>query len=368
MKRFISLTLACVLMMSMAACGAAFPAQAEDTEEITVNKTAAAETTVAETTAAETMSETEPTAEDNLFLKVSSIHFSLVGESDDIYLGLAPREMVTWESEDPGIVSVENGVLTANGVGTTTIRATYKDCQVSCSAGCLAQTQEELEQLDPEILSAPKRLPPEVDLDEPCTYFDDSVMMGDSLTYLLWQYESVNDYLGEMSFVSRHGISLYGVVERFKNMYYQGQEMYIEDIIASVEAQRVYILLGCLDYQVPVHTKNLMNNWEALSRKIEEKAPDKEIVIVSNIPCFQETTQPAKYNEDVEEAAPKIRKFASDKGYGYLDLGYYIQDHLGRMPRIYSKDLYHINDDGNRVWMKLLRFYAQFEQAGGSLA
>ena len=58
-------------------------------------------------------------AEGSLFLKVSSITFSLVGESDDIYLGLVPREQVTWESQAPRAVSVENGVLTATGAGST---------------------------------------------------------------------------------------------------------------------------------------------------------------------------------------------------------------------------------------------------------
>ena len=74
------------------------------------------------------------------FLKVSSITFSLVGACEDFYLGVIPRELVTWESENPSVVSVENGVLTANGVGTTTIRATYADRQATCTAGCPRST------------------------------------------------------------------------------------------------------------------------------------------------------------------------------------------------------------------------------------
>ena len=73
------------------------------------------ETTLTEPleTQAETLAAQPKMQEGSLFLKVSSITFSLVGESDDIYLGLIPREEVTWESEDPAVVSVENGVLTA---------------------------------------------------------------------------------------------------------------------------------------------------------------------------------------------------------------------------------------------------------------
>lgn len=352
MKRLKSLILAFALTVSMAACWAVPAVQAEDPDD---------------GAAAETTSQAAPIVEGNLYLKVSSITFSLVGESDDIYLGLVPRELVSWESEDPGIVSVEDGVLTANGVGTTTIWATYDDRQISCKAGCLARTQEELEQLAPEILSTPKRLPPEVDLDKPCTYFDDSVIIGDSIAYFLWQYESLNDQLGQISFITRHGISLYGLVAHFKNLYYGGYEINIENILAEVDASRIYIMIGCLDYQADTHSLLLMENWEKLFDIIAENASDKEIVIVSNIPSFTTETKPTEFNTRWEEATPKIKQLTAQRGHGYLDLGYYIQDHYGRMPEIYCKDEFHINNEGNLVWVKLLRFYAQFESEGGSL-
>lgn len=348
MKKIASLILAWVLTVSMVPFWAASAAQAQDS-------------------GTDSAAETTQIAEGNLYLKVSSITFSLVGESDDIYLGLVPRELVSWESENPEIVSVEDGVLTATGVGTTTIRATYADRQVSCTAGCLAQTQQELMKLKPEILSAPKRLPPEVDLDAPCTFYDDSVIIGDSLAYFLWQYESLNDQLGDISFHTRQGVSLYSLVAYFKNMYFEGEEMYIEEIISRLDASRVYIMIGCLDFQVPEHTSLLMKNWEKLFDKIEAKTPDKEIVVVSNIPCYTTEKMPTQFNINQAEAAPKIKQLTAERGHGYLDLGYYIQDHLGRMPAIYQKDEFHMNDAGNLVWVKLLRFYAQFESEGGSL-
>ena len=72
----------------------------------------AAHEVVAEPAPAPVVPETEaPVLEGSLFLKVSSVTFSVVGESEDIYLGLIPRELVTWESEDPSVVSVENGAF-----------------------------------------------------------------------------------------------------------------------------------------------------------------------------------------------------------------------------------------------------------------
>ena len=357
MKKFLVWFLLAAMFLGL--CGCASEANPPETTEV--------ETTTAETqTAAE---ETDPPVlEENLFLKVSSITFSLVGESEDIYLGLVPRELVTWESEDPFVVSVENGVLTANGVGTTTIHATYYDRQMTCTAGCLAETQEELDSLDPTVLSAPKRMPPEVDMEEPCTYFDNAAIIGDSVTYFLWQSESQNNYLGDLLFVTRQGISILGLVQRYKNLYFEGREMYIEDIAAQCKADRIYLALGCLDFQFEAGRDSLMDSWNTMLDRIAEKSPDLEVVIISNIPSFTEKTTSLEINDFIAENNVQLRKLAADKGYGFLDLGYYIQDHYGRMPAIYSKDDYHMNAEGSLAWMRIMRYYAQYEHEGGTLS
>ena len=107
MKKMVSLMLALLMVLSITACGG----QTEQTSavDVAVPKTTALEVSADEEQA--TVPDTEPPVLDaHLFLKVSSITFSLVGESEDSYLGLIPRELVTWESEDPSVVSVENGV------------------------------------------------------------------------------------------------------------------------------------------------------------------------------------------------------------------------------------------------------------------
>lgn len=364
MKRFVALLLVGATILGLCGCGAA--------SDVTQTTQAQSETAAVEKeppASQEAVPETEALPlEGSLFLKVSSITFSLVGETEDIYLGVIPRELVTWQSEDPSVVSVEDGVLTAIGVGSTTIRATYDDREVTCQAGCLATTQEELSSLDAETLCKPKRLPPEVDLTAPCTYYDNSAILGDSITDLLWRYDSTNHSLGKMTFVTRYGISVQGLVLRFKNMYFQGHEMAIEDIAANLNADRIYLMLGCLDFQVPSATDQLEENWTLMLDRIEEKAPDTEIVIISNIPRSTQSTGPVEYNIAVQNITDFLRQLASERGYGFLDLGYYIQDHYGRMPAEYSKDKFHMNDEGSLVWTKLLRLYAQLETEKSNLA
>lgn len=347
MKRLLALLLLAATALSL--CGGAVPIPAEATEA--------------------------PVLEEPLFLKVSSITFSLVGECDDIYLGLVPRELVTWESDDPSVVSVEDGVLTATGVGTTVIRATYGDRQATCTAGCLAETQEELDSLDYEILCSPKRRPPEVDLEEPCTYFDNSAIVGDSITYFLLQWESKTNYLGDILFLTKGGVSLNGFVRRFKNLYYRGYERNLEEIIAMSQVDRVYFLLGSNDIASSTQRPYFFENWNTMLERIREKHPTVEIVLISNIPLYDDEPSSAQndqhikdYNDMIEEYNAKLRQFAAENDCLFLDLCYYVQDHYNRMPEIYSQGSYHMNEAGCLNWMKILRFYAQYESEGGTLS
>lgn len=364
MRKLLAWLLLAATILSLLGCGAE-PAETQTTQP-------QAETVVAETQAAAV--ETEPQAlEGSLFLKVSSITFSVVGETDDIYLGVIPKELVTWESDDPSVVSVENGVLTATGVGTTTVRAIYEDRQVECTAGCLAATQEELDALDQEILCQPKRLPPEVDLEEACTYFDNAALVGDSISYFLFQWESKTNYLGDILFLARGGVSMNGFVRRSKNIYYKGKEMNLESAIAESQVERVYFLMGSNDISAKTQRPYVFDNWNTMLQRIREKSPDVELVLISNIPLYGDVYESKQegfleYNRLIGEYNEKLKAFAQENGCMFMDLNYYVQDHCGRMPRIYNQGSYHMNEAGCLNWMKILRHYAQYELEGGTLS
>ena len=372
MKRMIAWLLLAATMVSLCACGAEPAQPAADTPTTTAAPTAAADSTPANPQEAPEATEAQ-LLEGNLYLKVSAVTFSVVGETDDIYLGLIPREEVTWESEDPGIVSVENGVLTATGVGTTTIHATYGDKQVSCTAGCLAATEEELHALDISVLCTPKRVLPEVDLEEACTYFDNAAIVGDSITYFLFQHESKTNYLGNMTFLARGGVSMNGFVRRFKNIYYKGKERHLEDAIRDSQVERVYFLMGSNDIIAPTQRPFVWDNWNIMLERIRAERPDIEIVLMSCIPLYgdDKAAQAEKfieYNTLSTQYTADLKQFAEDNGCMWLDLNYYVIDHNGRMPQIYNQGEYHMNQEGCYNWMKILRYYAQYELEGGTLS
>lgn len=360
MKKILSCFMVLLVLPGLWGC-------ASQSTEPTVHEETKASEVQTEPMIEETEAAAKIALEGKLFLKASSVALSIVGETDDIYLGTLPREAVTWESDDETVVTFDNGVLQAVGVGNTTVRAIYGDQTVECAASCLARTEEELLTLDKEILQSPKRLPPEVDMDAPCEDFTESAIIGDSITYFLFQWESKYDYLGEVTFLCRGGVSLNGFVLRSKNIYYRGKEVNLEDGIAQSGVKRIYVMLGQNDISSKARVK-VMDNWVILLERIREKSPDVEICIQSCIPQLSEETRTNEKNETIFAYNETLRQFAKENNCKFLDLEYYIRDHQGKMPYIYSQGDYHMNEAGCYAWMKILRYYAQYEKQGGILS
>lgn len=358
-KRLFCFFLAVLMLSGMGGC-------ADNTPETTPPQTEAA--TLPTETAAPVIAETIAPAPEGLpWLKVSAITLSVVGETEDIYLGMVPREDVIWESDDENVATFDQGVLTATGVGSTTVRAVCGDHTVECQVGCLAETEEALLAMDNSILSQPKRIPPVVDLNTPCSTFDGAAIIGDSITYFMFQWESKGNQLGDVVFLARGGVSLNGFVKRFKNMYYRGSEMYIEEAIQASGVDRIYVMLGQNDLTSKARTI-VMENWEIFLERIRETTPDVEIYIQSCIPEYAEDDSLAEKNKRIEEYNTTLRQFAGDNGCHFIDLGYYIRDHKGRMPEPYNQGNYHMNETGCLYWMQILRYYREYELNGGDLS
>lgn len=367
MKRIMAWLLVLAALAGLVGCGSATgEVSGKPQAPVAIEAAATTEPTVAPTTQ-------PPVLEGALLLKVASITFSLVGESEDIYLGVLPREVIAWESDDPDIICVEDGVLTAKAVGTTTIRATYEDRQAECTAGCLAETEEELKKLSYDILCQPKRLLPEVDLTAECTAFDDAAIVGDSITYMMMLVANKEKSLGDVLFLTRGGTSLSGFVMRSKNVYFRGKELNLEDAIAKSGVKRMYILIGSNDIGSPTQKGKFFSNWDTLLERLREKSPELEIVIISNIPKFGTVVESKKprfieYNDTILEYNEKLKEYCREKDCFYLDLYAYTEDHCGRMAKLYNRDGFHMNDKGNTNWIKVLRYYANFELEGGTLS
>ncbi len=294
--------------------------------------------------------------EGEVLLSVSEITFSVVGESEDIYIGSAPREEVQWTSDDPEVVAVEDGVLTAKGVGATKITAAFGDQRVTCAAGCLAGSQAALGNMSSDVLQAPKRIPAEVEFD-PKLFFADAAIIGDSITYNLMVHETKTGLLGHPLFLARKNIGVFNFVTHRINLYYQGAEYYVEDAIAASKVKKVFFLLGMNDlgYQTP---QECAERYGVLIDRVQKKNPDVEIYIQTCLPWY--TASPfSQLNEDVDKFNELVTEVAGEKGCRMIDLAAYIENHGNGMAKAYTLDYgAHLNYEGSVAWMNLLRVYA----------
>lgn len=297
-----------------------------------------------------------------VLLTVSEITFSVVGESENIYAGSAPLEEVQWKSDDPGVVSVEDGVLTAKSVGTTKITASFGGKSVTCTAGCLAENREELLSLSPDVLQAPKRIPAEAPLD-PERFFADAALIGDSVTCNLMVHETKTGLLGHPLFLARKNIGVFNFITHRINLYYQGAEYHVEDAIAASQVKKVFFLLGMNDlgYQTP---EKCAERYGILIDRVKEKTPNVDIYIQTCLPRY--TTKPfSQFNENIDKFNELVAEVAGQKGCHMIDLAAYIENHGNGMAEAYSlDDDAHLNYEGSVVWMNLLRAYA-YEQLLG---
>ena len=358
MKKLIAMLLCLVILTG---CGISAP------PETTVPTTAATEAPISTEETVPPTEQTIPAATEEhspdgiLFLSVSRLDFSLVGESEDIYMGTLPREEVTFASDDESVATFENGVLTAISVGETTVTASYGDQQIAVSVKCLAETEEELLALGEAILRAPKRYPPIMG-DEPMEYFTDTAIVGDSISYILFQWETMYNYLGEPLFLVRGGTGLNGLVLNYMPIFYKGQETRIEEILGDVQPKKVFIMLGQNDLRYR-EIEDCMDSWETLVSRIREACPGIEIHIQSCIPEWVETESSNFRNEKIQEYNVILREFAQNNDCFFVDIHYYAVDHVGRMPNDYELDAsIHMNEAGCYAWMQALKAYAFLQQ------
>lgn len=363
MKRYGIGLLALFLVLGLMGC--AGKQEITPTEEIPSTETVSnTQTQAPSETEPETETETEPLT-GQLYFTVSKITFPLVGGSEDIYIGTSPREKITWESGNEEVVRVEDGVLTAMGVGETTVRAVYGEQEMSCSVACLAEDEESLKKLDWAVLRAPLRLPPEVP-EEPHPIFEDSAIVGDSISYILFQNETRYGGLGHPLFLARGGAGIYGFTEHFFNVLYKGQERSIEDAIAESGVKRVFIMLGQNDLGYRT-VDEVLESWDVLVEHIRKKSPDIEIYIQSVVPEWQGDSGISSRNDKIREHNRRMREHVEELDCEYVDIYSYIEDSMGGMATDYNMDsLIHLNPEGCKVWMQALNAYAYWRDLEGA--
>ncbi|MBE7018159.1 MAG: hypothetical protein E7420_08460 [Ruminococcaceae bacterium] len=276
-------------------------------------------------------------------------------------MGTVPVEDVTWESADESIITVENGVLTAVGVGETTVTASFEDQSMSCTAGCLAATEQDFYLLYDSVRRQPKRVPVHLE-SPPYDYFDDVVLIGDSITYFFYYYDNYNDMLGDAQFLTRGGTGIIGLERRSYNIQYQGQDMNIEDCVEATGRNKVFLMLGQNDLP-QLSIEAVLELYDTILTRIVEKNPGVEIYIQSVLSEWWKFNTSKQRNERIAEFNTVLESYAEEKGYHFVNINMYIEDHYGSLAQPYDMDnIIHVNETGCVEWANALLSYAYVER------
>lgn len=317
---------------------------------------------VIETPAAEPTAPEQIAPKSRIFLTVSRITFDLAGESENVYMGTAPLEDVTWYSEDEQIATVEDGTVTAVAAGTTQIHAEYYDQHLSCEIVCLASSQEELDQVDESVLRTAKRIPAESDYDR-VPFFAQTAIVGDSISMIFGQMEMKSNSLGHPLFLARGGCSINGYLKHYKELFYKGKETPLADAIADSGVKYIFMMLGENDLGY-LSVEETLENYEALIAYIREQNPDLIIFLQTCTPEIHEGRTVGSRNTKIYEFNSHLPEFAEQNNCYLVDMAKYAENHFGSLAPEYVYDLgIHLNYDGCLMWAQVLANHAElYEQ------
>lgn len=335
MKRLFSILLAGMLFLS--GCGS-------EPEPTTPSETSLPTETAAPTTEAP-VETTAPPPVGSMTFNTFDITFRAPGESWAVYDGSLPVRYVTCTSDDPNVAVFEDGIVTAVAPGTTEIRVEYGEDSISCVIRCAFESRD------------PVTPPPEVSA-EAADYFDDAVFVGDSVSLMLSYYAADTGALGDAQFLVRGSYSVAHALNGTMLMTYRGAQLSLPDAIAATGAKKVFLMLGMNDIALN-GIDATMESWDTLLWAIKKVCPEVEIVIQSMTPIYTGGEKGRLTNANVDTYNRRLKDFAEEKGYGFLDVASSMKDAAGGLAESYCSDQYvHLTQAGAAAWVKVLMAYA----------
>lgn len=307
-----------------------------------------------------------PAAEGPFALSRDSVVLVTEGENWVLYDGGVDQTQIVWSSDDETVATIEDGVVTAIGDGTTMVHADYLGSRYSCTVTCNIRFYAGVNTTDPpekdeggpygEDERDPVQPPPSparVD----ASFFDDAVFVGDSVTLKLSYYAASSGKLGKAQFLTRGSYSASHAVRDSMLLTYQGQDMRIEDAIAATGATKAFIMLGMNDIGLYGIDKTI-ENWGALVKRIQEKCPGVTIYIQSMTPIWTGGETGDLNNENMDEYNKQLQAFAQREGIDFIDIAPYMKDSTGGLATRYCSDSFvHVTDLGSAAWIRVLKAY-----------
>lgn len=199
-------------------------------------------------------------------------------------------------------------------------------------------------------------------------YFDDALLIGDSLTdilsgYVRKQRQTDEHFLGAAKVLGTTSMSV-KIASADKassgiSFHYRGKAVSITECINACGAKKVFIMLGVND--IGSRSWDTVQEYFAtLIDVIRQKCPETEIVIQGVLPVTSRYTNEHKVNIDRWNSFNAILAgICEEHGAVFLDFSELFMDENGYLDRKLSSDnLFHLSETGEAIWIRQLRLYA----------
>lgn len=307
-----------------------------------------------------------PSEDNSMVLSADHLMFSRIGEEQELLVEDVDPDELFWSSDDQSVAMVAEGVVIATGEGETNIRAYnfFDGREAVCRVTSTPDPDAEQWMIDKTYYQQPLVRPPLPAMDV-TDYFDDVIIMGDSTSYQLFQWEKLHDQMGDAVFLTRGGVSTNSLLMGFRKYFYRNQEYRVEDAVAATGRKKLYVMLGAND--IPQFgVDRSFELFDELMTLILEKTPDLQLYVQSVTPVWTEAQYTGLTNEEFDAYNAKLEAYCQEKGYHYINIAPYFKDSTNGFARSYCTDmLIHANYKGCGMWAQVLKAYiAENEMEG----
>lgn len=192
---------------------------------------------------------------------------------------------------------------------------------------------------------------------EPCHFFDDAAIMGDSISYSLMVHHTKTKDFSDAVFLVRGSLGIHNTLNKQLTVSYKGQPMTPWDALAAAGVKKVFIMMGMNDigyYSID----ETMEKWEIFLSNVREKSPDITIYLQSLTPMWNEAQQSLLNNENIDIYNARLQTFAEENNCHFINIAPYFKNAENGMAARYCGDLYvHMNEQGTAAWATILKAY-----------
>lgn len=202
------------------------------------------------------------------------------------------------------------------------------------------------------------------------SYYDDTVFVGDSLTWIFSHYvRNVRnadnpDYLGGAQFLAIFNMNIYrasqnDVRENDVNLEYRGRPVSLTDGLKKTGAKKVFLMLGLNDLHLRRWT-DVEANFVTTIETLKTECPDMEIIIEGVLPVRKEYLEKRRIEwNDFNRILARICK---KEGVAFFNFSETFMDENGELRKDLCGDgRCHLNIAGEEVWVRCLRQYAAYK-------